>query len=79
MDERFALTADPKVMQAVARGAGPRRALFFLGHAGWAAGQLDAELETGGWAVAHADERLVFDEEPAQKWIEAMTRLILQF
>jgi hypothetical protein len=24
--------------------------------------------------VAPADERLVFDEDPRQKWIEAMTR-----
>jgi putative transcriptional regulator len=70
----FALTADPGVLQAMARGAGPRRALFLLGHAGWAPGQLDAELSTGAWGVATADERLVFDEDPAQKWIEAMAR-----
>jgi putative transcriptional regulator len=70
----FALTADPGVLQAMARGAGPRRALFLLGHAGWAPGQLDAELATGAWGVATADERLVFDEDPAQKWIEAMAR-----
>jgi putative transcriptional regulator len=62
------------VLQAMARGAGPRRALFLLGHAGWAPGQLDAELATGAWGVATADERLVFDEDPAQKWIEAMAR-----
>ena len=77
MDGRFALTEDPKVLQAMARGAGPRRALFFLGYAGWAPGQLDAELATGAWGVALADERLVFDEDPKQKWIEAMARRIL--
>jgi putative transcriptional regulator len=73
----FAVTEDPKVLQALARGTGPRRALFFLGHAGWAPGQLDAEMTTRAWAVATADERLVFDEEPTQKWIEAMTRRLL--
>ena len=77
VDGGFALTEDPKVLQAMARGDGPRRALFFLGYAGWAPGQLDAELATGAWAIAHADERLVFDEDPKQKWIEAMTRRIL--
>jgi putative transcriptional regulator len=73
----FAVTEDPKVLQAIARGTGPRRALFFLGYAGWAPGQLDAEMTTRAWAVATADERLVFDEEPTQKWIEAMTRRLL--
>jgi putative transcriptional regulator len=78
VDESFALTADPAVLQAMARGDGPRRALLCLGHAGWAPGQLDAELQTGAWAVARADTRLVFDEDPTQKWIEAMTRRLLE-
>jgi putative transcriptional regulator len=77
VDDHFALTEDPKVLQAMAKGAGPRRALFMLGHAGWAPGQLDAEMKTGAWGVAPADERLVFDEDPKQKWIEAMSRRIL--
>jgi len=77
VDDRFALTEDPRVLQAMARGEGPRRALFFLGYAGWAPGQLDAELATGAWGVAPADERLVFDEDPQQKWIEATTRRLL--
>jgi putative transcriptional regulator len=77
VDDHFALTEDPKVLQAMAKGAGPRRALFMLGYAGWAPGQLDAEMKTGAWGVAPADERLVFDEDPKQKWIEAMSRRIL--
>jgi len=77
VDDHFALTEDPKVLQAMANGAGPRRALFMLGYAGWAPGQLDAEMKTGAWGVAPADERLVFDEDPKQKWIEAMARRIL--
>jgi putative AlgH/UPF0301 family transcriptional regulator len=34
-------------------------------------------MTTRAWAVATADERLVFDEDPTQKWIEAMTRRLL--
>ena len=45
---------------------------------GWAPGQLDAELTTGAWGIAAADERLVFEMDPAQKWIEAMARRILE-
>jgi putative transcriptional regulator len=74
IDDHFALSEDPKVLQAMARGGGPRRALFCLGYAGWAPGQLEAELEGGAWGIAPADERLVFDEDPKVKWIEATTR-----
>jgi hypothetical protein len=28
--------------------------------------------------VASTDERLLFDEDPKQKWIEAMTRRLLE-
>lgn len=77
VDGRFALTEDPRVLQAMARGAGPRKALFVLGHAGWAPGQLERELAAGAWGVAPADERLVFDENPNQKWIEAASRRLL--
>ena len=78
VNEHFAFTQDPKILESMARGTGPRRALFFLGYAGWAPGQLDAELTTGSWAVAAADERLVFETDPVQKWIEAMARRILE-
>lgn len=77
IDQHFAITDDPRILQAIARGAGPRRALFCLGYAGWGPGQLDAEMTTGAWGVAPADERLVFDEDPMQKWIEATTRRLL--
>jgi putative transcriptional regulator len=77
IDEHFAITDDPRVLQAIAAGAGPRRALFCLGYAGWGPGQLDAEMTTGAWGVAPADQKLVFDEDPSQKWIEATTRRLL--
>jgi putative transcriptional regulator len=77
IDAHFAVSEDPKVLQAMARGGGPRRALFCLGYAGWAPGQLDAELGSGAWGIAPADERLVFDEDPKVKWIEATTRRLL--
>jgi putative transcriptional regulator len=77
IDTHFALSEDPKVLLAMARGGGPRRALFCLGYAGWAPGQLDAELDRGSWGIAPADEKLVFDEDPKVKWIEATARRLL--
>ena len=78
VDGHFAMSEDPKILLAMASGTGPRHALFCLGYAGWAPGQLDVEMKTGAWAVALADERLVFEEHPEQKWIEAMSRRLLE-
>lgn len=41
---------------------------FFLGYAGWSAGQLADEVEQGGWILSQGDERLIFDAEPSDLW-----------
>ncbi|MBI2491132.1 MAG: YqgE/AlgH family protein [Candidatus Rokubacteria bacterium] len=69
-----AVTAHPDVLDALARGRGPRRTLFALGYAGWAPGQLEGELGRGAWIVVPADEALVFDDAAARKWDRAMAR-----
>lgn len=37
-----------------------KRMRFFVGYAGWQAGQLESEMETGSWTVAPADSQRVF-------------------
>lgn len=75
IDDRFALTATVDVLKAIAEGGGPRRKVFALGYAGWAPGQLDAEIQANGWLVAPADEELVFGGEDESKWQRALARL----
>lgn len=62
------------VMQAVAAGRGPKRRLFLFGYAGWAAGQLDAEMARGDWMLAPADESLIFSKDPETVWERALKR-----
>jgi len=69
-----AVTSDPAIFDAIARGTGPRRAMFAAGYAGWAAGQLEAEIQGGFWFVVPADEALIFDEDAASKWERATER-----
>jgi putative transcriptional regulator len=47
----------------------------YVGHAGWAAGQLDAELETPSWIVCTADARIVFDTRPEEAWDRVLESL----
>lgn len=51
-----------------------RRARVFLGHAGWGPGQLEAELEAGGWIVEPARPEDVFTAEPGGLWATVLQR-----
>jgi putative transcriptional regulator len=74
VNDSVALTSEPEVLQAIAAGHGPRRSLFSLGYAGWAPGQLEAEIDAGAWVTVPADEALVFDADYAGKWRRAISR-----
>jgi putative transcriptional regulator len=41
---------------------------LFIGHSGWAPGQLEAELLQGTWDVVSADVFTLFRTEPEQMW-----------
>ncbi len=72
--DTVALTPDPGIVRDIALGAGPRRGLFLLGYAGWAPGQLEAEIDAGAWITVSADEGLLFDSDYRSKWDRAMAR-----
>ena len=36
---------------------------FFVGYAGWSPGQLESELEDGGWLMVAADNKHIFEDE----------------
>lgn len=59
-----AISTGVDILQAVAGGSGPRRSLFLLGYAGWAAGQLEDELARNDWMLAPADDGLIFSDDP---------------
>jgi putative transcriptional regulator len=70
----MAVTRSALVLEAMARGMGPRRTLFVVGYAGWAPHQLEAELAADVWITVTSDEGIVFDEDASSKWERAMAR-----
>ena len=72
VNDQVALTATADVLKSMASGKGPRHSLVALGYAGWAPGQLDAEIQANGWLHATADEGLIFGPDLEAKWPKAM-------
>jgi putative transcriptional regulator len=67
-------------------GGEGRHVLFLLGYAGWASGQLEAEVAAGSWLPVPIDARRgparygvsprwVLETEPAQMWAGALAAL----
>ena len=71
----FAVTATLDILRAIGKGEGPHRSLLALGYAGWAPGQLDAEMQANGWLSVAADSGLVFDDDFDAKWQRALAKL----
>jgi putative transcriptional regulator len=46
----------------------------YVGYAGWAPGQLDAEIARGDWLLAPADAAAVFTRAPERLWQELLRR-----
>lgn len=69
--DRWALTSTLDVLRAIAEGRGPAQWLIALGYAGWAAGQLDAEMTQNAWFTTHGDDSLLFATDPGQRWTSA--------
>lgn len=75
IDHRFGMTATLDILEDIAAGRGPQRALLALGYSGWGEGQLDAEIQRNDWLTADASDELVFDIATDRKWDAALESL----
>lgn len=71
--DRWMLSSSHDILRAIAEGRGPSRYLVSLGYAGWAAGQLEDELVHHGWHVTKANDDIVYDARPDDKWHQAFS------
>ena len=72
VSDELLLTGTLDVLRSVAKGRGPARAALILGYAGWAPGQLEAEVANNDWLTSTAVEDLVFDSEFDSKYERAL-------
>lgn len=75
VDDTTSMTATLDILHAMATDCGPNRAIIALGYAGWAPGQLEAELQANGWLACAADETLLFGTDEDSKWDKALAKL----
>lgn len=75
VSDRLAVTSSRDVLEAMAAGEGPDKALVALGYAGWGAGQLDMELAANAWLTAPCDEEILFEMTFEQRWTAAAARI----
>lgn len=75
VSDQILLTTSRDVLEAMARGEGPKRAVIALGYAGWGAQQLEHELQEHVWLAVAAESQVIFDVPLSQRW-DAAARLI---
>ena len=69
-----AVTSSADVLRDMSHHKGPRKSLVAFGYAGWAPGQLEAELARDDWSTTEADSKLIFEVSRDRVWESAMAR-----
>lgn len=64
----LAVTSSAGILRDLAAGNGPKQALLCVGYAGWAPGQLEAEIEANSWITVPATPDLLFNTSDDLKW-----------
>ena len=73
--DSIALTTSKDVLEAIAKGQGPKRMVVALGYAGWGEGQLEREMVENAWLNAPAENSILFDLPTEQRWKSAAERM----
>ena len=72
---RLEMTTSKDVLEAMAEGAGPKRALVTLGYATWGKGQLESELAENSWLSLPATSDIIFATPAEQRLCSAAAQL----
>ena len=74
----ISISQDYDILFDLAKNRGPEKSLVILGYSGWGGGQLEGEMERGGWILSEADIDIIFDERPVKKWLKAQKKIFIR-
>src|SRR5579864_238151 len=74
VDDKVALTTSPEVLRDIGAEHGPQKFIFAFGYAGWGPGQLENEMKLQAWFTAPDEPKLLFDDDRAKLWQDAISR-----
>lgn len=69
--DSISVTTSKDILSAIAVNEGPENVLIALGYAGWAKGQLEAEIAENAWLSCPANEDILFHTPVDQIWEQA--------
>lgn len=69
------LSSSPDLVRRMLEPEPPPHIHMVVGYAGWAPGQLDAELEASDWLFSDVAPSLIFGGAPESMWERALRRL----
>lgn len=71
----LAMSNTVDLLEALAVGTGPKKALMMIGCAGWGPGQLEQEILDNSWLTQEASDRIIFNVNALDCWEEAVKSL----
>jgi len=75
VNEQISVATSLDILNAIANGKGPESTFIALGYAGWAAGQLEKEMQENIWLSGPAESHVIFDTPVEQRWNSAASLL----
>jgi len=72
LGDMLTLTTSRDILQDVAEGVAPERMLVTLGYVGWGAGQLEEEMAQNVWLSVAAEDNILFDVPPEDRYLKAL-------
>ncbi len=71
ISDTVAMSNSVDVLQAIASGVGPPSYMLVLGCAGWAPGQLEAEMVENSWLTCPGNDEILFHTPLEDRWEKA--------
>ncbi len=75
ISDDLGMTTSCDILEAIAAGEGPKHLLIALGYAGWASGQLEAEIKGNAWLSGPVDAEIIFNTPCKHRWTSATSLL----